>query len=125
MAYVDVFIDVSEYHPPRFPSKKWRELIKKVWEVDPRIYPHCGSEMKLIALIDDDEVIEKILRHLKLWPEQTALASTITPAGRILDPGNGFRVWFTQQSGTPHGAADVFSGGSRKQFLISHRIHFL
>jgi hypothetical protein len=27
--------------------------------------------MKLIALIDDDEVIEKILRHLDLWPEQT------------------------------------------------------
>ena len=24
---VDV-IDVSEYHPPRIPSKKWRELIK-------------------------------------------------------------------------------------------------
>jgi len=70
---VDV-IDVSEYHPPRIPSKKWRELIKKVWKVDPLICPHCGAEMKLIALIDDDEVIEKILRHLKLWPEQTALA---------------------------------------------------
>ncbi len=26
--------------------------------------------MKLIALIDDQSVIEKILRHLKLWPEQ-------------------------------------------------------
>ena len=64
-------IDVSDYHPPRIPSKKWRELIKKVWEVDPLICPHCGAEMKLIALVDDDEVIEKILRHLGLWPEQT------------------------------------------------------
>ena len=26
--------------------------------------------MKLIALLDDPVVIEKILRHLKLWPEQ-------------------------------------------------------
>ena len=34
--------------------------------------PHCGAEMKLIALIDDDEVIEKILRHLKLWWGQIA-----------------------------------------------------
>ena len=42
-------IDVSDYHPPRIPSKKWRELIKKVWEVDPLICP-CGAEMKLIAL---------------------------------------------------------------------------
>ena len=30
--------------------------------------------MKLIALIDDQSVIEKILRHLKLWPEQTTPA---------------------------------------------------
>ena len=26
--------------------------------------------MKLIALIDDNEVIEKILRHLDLWPQE-------------------------------------------------------
>tara|TARA_B100000809_G_C14656382_1_gene357908 strand:+ start:54 stop:251 length:198 start_codon:yes stop_codon:yes gene_type:complete len=58
--------------PPRIPSKKWRELIKKAREVDPLICPHCGSDMKLNGLIDDDEVIEKILRHLKLWPEQAA-----------------------------------------------------
>ena len=50
------------------------ELIKKVWEVDPFICLHCGAEMKLIAHIDDDEVINKILRHLKLWPAQTAPA---------------------------------------------------
>ena len=87
---VDV-IDVSEYHPPRIPSKKWRELIKKVWEVDPLICPHCGAEMKLIALIDDDGVIEKILRHLKLWPEQTApacLSRAPPPTGvdRVIPP---------------------------------------
>ena len=26
--------------------------------------------MKLIALLDDQSVIEKIIRHLKLWPAQ-------------------------------------------------------
>jgi hypothetical protein len=67
-------IDVSDHHPPRIPSKKWRELIKKVWEVDPLICPHCGAEIKLIALIDDDEGIEKILRHLKQWPQQATPA---------------------------------------------------
>lgn len=50
-------IDVSDYQPRRLPSKKWRELI-------------CGSEMRMVALIDDDEVIEKILRHLDLWPQE-------------------------------------------------------
>ena len=47
---------------------KWRELIKKVWEVDPYTCPRCGSEMRMIALIDDSDVIRKILSHLGLWP---------------------------------------------------------
>ena len=53
--------------------------------------PHCGAEMKLIALIDDGEVIEKILRHLDLWPEQAApsrLSRAPPPDGgeRIIEP---------------------------------------
>jgi hypothetical protein len=71
------------------------------WEVDPLICPHCGAEMKLIALIDDDEVIDlpamlrllaqasialqagKILRHLKLWAEhaESARLSRAPPSG--------------------------------------------
>jgi len=52
-------IDVSEYHPPRIPSKAWRELIKKVWEVDPLICPHCGAEMKLIALCEAFDYVKQ------------------------------------------------------------------
>jgi len=88
---VDV-IDVSGYHPPRIPSKKWRELIKKVWEVDPLICQHCGAEMKLIALIDDDEVIEKILRHLKLWPQRSAPACLSRAPPSIPPPDGGERI---------------------------------
>jgi len=35
--------------------------------------------MRIIALIDDDAVIERILRHLKVWDPGPA---TIQPAGR-------------------------------------------
>ncbi len=84
-------IDLSEYHPRRIPSKKWRELIKKVWEVDPLICPHCGAEMKLIALIDDDEVIEKILRYLDMWPEQTDPACLSRAPPSALPPEGGER----------------------------------
>jgi len=42
-------IDVSEYRPKKIPSPKWRECIKKVWEVDPLSCPKCGSEMKIIS----------------------------------------------------------------------------
>ena len=77
-------VDVADYHPPRIPSKHWRELIKKIWEVDPLICPHCGAEMKMIALIDDGEIIEKILRHLDLWPEE-ALPARAPPKPVIQD----------------------------------------
>ena len=62
-------IDVSEHEPRRIPSAKWRELIKKVWEADPLLCPKCSREMRIVALIDDREVIERILRHLGLWEQ--------------------------------------------------------
>ena len=40
--------------------------------------------MRMIALIDDGEVIEKILRHLDLWPEE-ALPARAPPELVIQD----------------------------------------
>ena len=57
-------IDVSEHKPRRIPSHKWRQLIKRVWEADPLLCPSCSREMRIVALIDDRTVIERILRHL-------------------------------------------------------------
>ena len=50
--------------PATKPSPGWRELIKKVYEVDPLTCPTCGSEMKVIAFITDYEVIDRIIHHL-------------------------------------------------------------
>ncbi len=73
-------LDVSDYKPRRIPSITWRELIKKLWEVDPLSCPRCHHEMKIISLINQPEVIERILRHLGLWKQQTA------PSGRKEKP---------------------------------------
>ena len=62
-------LDVSNYKPSRIPSKTWRDLIKKIWEVDPLSCPRCGHEMKIISLINDPNVIERILSHLGLWKQ--------------------------------------------------------
>ncbi len=51
----------------KIPSRAWRELIKRAWDVDPLLCPKCGGQMRLISLIEDDPTIEKILRHLDLW----------------------------------------------------------
>ena len=50
--------------PTRTTSPGWRELIRKVYEVDPLICPHCGTEMKVIAFITNHAVIDKIIHHL-------------------------------------------------------------
>ena len=57
------------------------------WEVDPFECPRCGREMKMIALIDEGAVIEKILRHLGLW-RRAALPVRAPPAieGYIHEP---------------------------------------
>jgi hypothetical protein len=57
----------SPYKRRRIPSKTWRELIKRAWDVDPLLCPKCGGQMRSISLIEDAPVIEKILRHLDLW----------------------------------------------------------
>ena len=42
----------------------WARLIAKIYEVDPLVCPHCGSDMKVIAVIMDYTEVEKILKHL-------------------------------------------------------------
>ncbi len=63
-------IDVSDDQPPRLPSKKWRECIKKIYEVDPLCCPKCGGEMKIISFINEHQIIRKILEHLSLWVQK-------------------------------------------------------
>jgi len=60
---VDI-IDVSEYNPPRIPSKTWRECIKKIWKFDPLQCPNCSGQMKIVS--------EILPTYLKMsWPNSS------------------------------------------------------
>ena len=83
-------IDVSEHQPRRIPSKKWRELIKQVWEADPLICPTCQREMRIVSLIDERAVIEKVLKCLGLWSEGVRV---IQPGHSGADPPSGEWVY--------------------------------
>ena len=48
-------------------NANWARLIQKVCEVDPLECPNCGHTMRIIALIEDADVVERILKHLKVW----------------------------------------------------------
>jgi len=66
--------------PPAITRRKaaWARLIQKVYKVDPLACVNCGSNMRIIALIDDVDVVERILKHLKVRDPQP---DTLTPAG--------------------------------------------
>jgi hypothetical protein len=51
----------------RHRRRAWARLIRKVWCADPLVCPKCSGPLRIISFIENSCVIEKILRHLKLW----------------------------------------------------------
>jgi hypothetical protein len=45
--------------------RRWAELIRRVYEVDPLVCPRCGGEMRVIGFITQPALIDRILDHLK------------------------------------------------------------
>jgi hypothetical protein len=68
----------------------WAMLIKRIYEVDPLKCGKCGGEMQIISFIERDKrpVIERILRHLRLWegPIRTLPKSRGPPKGAEQNP---------------------------------------
>jgi hypothetical protein len=42
----------------------WAQRLKWVFNIDVSICPQCGGEAKVIASIEDQPIIDKILAHL-------------------------------------------------------------
>jgi hypothetical protein len=51
----------------------WARLLRKIFEVDPLLCA-CGAEMRIVSIITDPRVVDRILRHLA------------TPASKAVDP---------------------------------------
>ena len=54
----------------RLRKKSWAQLIQKVWDEDPSLCKTCGRPMRIVSFIThpkQDDVIERILRHLNMW----------------------------------------------------------
>lgn len=45
--------------------RRWVELIRLIYEVDPLACPRCDGTMRVIALIQPPKVIDRILKHLR------------------------------------------------------------
>jgi hypothetical protein len=63
--WIPCFLESDESSKER--RKNWARLIRKIYEVDPLTCPKCSGKMKVISVIEDQDVIKKILKHLGLW----------------------------------------------------------
>jgi hypothetical protein len=59
-------------------------MIRRVYGVDPLTCPRCGSKMDVIAVITDDEVVQRILKHLNRWDPPQRLPANPPTAERTV-----------------------------------------
>jgi hypothetical protein len=50
-----------EYHA----TMSWAQRLKRVFNIDIEVCGHCGGSVKVIACIEDQDVIDSILAHLR------------------------------------------------------------
>jgi hypothetical protein len=57
-------------------KRRWAELLRRLFEVDPLACPHCGTAMRIVAFITEPTTIDRILDHLRRthtsWRRQRA-----------------------------------------------------
>lgn len=66
----------------RHATMTWAQRLKRVFNIDMETCPHCGGPVKVIACIEEQQVIDKILAHLK---EKEARAPPILPSPGLTD----------------------------------------
>ena len=55
----------TEIPPPSTPrSRNWARLLRKILEVDPMPCPQCGVKMLPVSVVQEVEIIDRILRHV-------------------------------------------------------------
>jgi hypothetical protein len=69
--------------------KSWARLLRRILEVDPLLCPDCGAEMRIVAVITEHEVVDRILGHIeerdakaRAPPDPTARSGRLRCSGR-------------------------------------------
>ena len=58
--------------------RRWAELIRRVYEVDPLVCPRGGGEMRVVGFITEPALIQRILNHLRKR-EKLSRSPPLTP----------------------------------------------
>jgi len=66
----------------RHASMTWAQRLKRVFNIDIETCPRCGGPVKVIACIEEQELIDKILAHIKEKEARTPKPPTLVPPPR-------------------------------------------
>ena len=94
----------------------WARLIRKVYEADPLECPKCQGPMRVMALIEDPQVIRRILEHLGLWaPLATEQSPPLGPASWPRHVSLPLTYQFPTSPDLPYGKDPLETAGLRER----------
>jgi len=66
----------------RHAAMTWAQRLKRVFNIDIEVCSHCGGSVKVIACIEDQDVIDRILAHLRDKEQGTPTLPHLAPPTR-------------------------------------------
>jgi hypothetical protein len=77
-------ISNAEVHSPaeRHAAMTWAQRLKRVFNIDIEVCGRCGGAVRVIACIEDQEIIDRILAHLHKKEQATPALPLLTPPSR-------------------------------------------
>jgi hypothetical protein len=73
----------EEPKPPKAYGMTWAQRLRRVFAIDIEKCERCGGPVRIIASIEDPDVIQKILKHLN--PDQASQPPIRSPPNTLFD----------------------------------------
>jgi hypothetical protein len=67
---------------PALSGMTWAQRLKRVFNIDIGVCGHCGGAVRVIACIEDQEAIDRILTHLRQKEQNTPIRPLLVPPTR-------------------------------------------
>ena len=78
----------------------WAQRLKRVFNIDIEVCGRCGGAVRIIACIEDQEIIVRILAHLHKREQATPALPLLTPPSRA--PPETFALFAGSETTTPN-----------------------
>ena len=74
----------GDVHSPaeRHIAMNWAQRLKRVFNIDIDVCGHCGGSARVIACIEDQDIIDRILAHLRKKEQDIPTLPLLTPPPR-------------------------------------------